>query len=126
MLVLGAFATVALVMAVVGIYAVVSYAVAQRTREIGVRLALGASPVEVGTLVVKSALMAIVPGLVIGGAIAVASANFLRSLLYGVSPFDPLALAAAMVLLGIAAIVSCAIPATRATRVDPLIAMRAE
>jgi putative ABC transport system permease protein len=126
MLVLGAFATVALALAIAGIYAVVSYAVAQRTREIGVRLALGATSQEVRALVLKSAMIAIVPGLAIGAAIAAASSNLLRTLLYGVSPFDPAALGVATVLLAVAALVSSAIPAMRATRVDPLIAMRAE
>ncbi|MBC8089400.1 MAG: ABC transporter permease [Phycisphaerae bacterium] len=121
-----AFAGVALVMAVVGIYAVVSYAVAQRTREIGVRLALGATPVGVRTLVLASAMRAVIPGLMIGAALALASGSLLRNLLYGVSPFDPVALLSAVSSLGLAAVVSSALPAVRATNVDPLIAMRAE
>ncbi|MEP6763933.1 MAG: ABC transporter permease [Gemmatimonadaceae bacterium] len=126
MLVFGAFALVALVMAIVGIHAVVSYAVAQRTREIGVRLALGATPVAVQSLVLKSALAAVIPGLVFGAAFSMAGAGFLRTLLYGVSPFDPIALIAAVAVLGVAALASSALPALRATRVDPLVAMRAE
>lgn len=121
-----AFAAVALVMAVVGIYAVVSYAVAQRTREIGVRLALGATPVGIRSLVLGSAMRAVIPGLMIGAVLAMASASLLRNLLYGVSPFDPVALVSGVALLGAAALVSSALPAVRATRVDPLIAMRAE
>ena len=126
MLVLGAFAAVALLLAIVGIYAVVSYAVAQRTREIGVRLALGATSGQVHALVLGSAMRAVVPGLVAGGALAAASAQALRTMLYGVTPFDIAALAAAIGLLGFAAVVSSLLPALRATRVDPLIAMRAE
>ncbi len=126
MLVLGTFAAVALLLAIVGIYAVVSYAVAQRTREIGVRLALGATAGEVRSLVLGSAMRAVVPGLVVGGAMAIGTAQLLRTLLYGVTPFDATALAGAIGLLGFAAIVSSLLPALRATRVDPLIAMRAE
>jgi ABC-type antimicrobial peptide transport system permease subunit len=126
MLVLGAFATVALLLAVVGIYAVVSYAVAQRTREIGVRLALGATGGQVRVLVLGSAMRAVVPGLIVGAALAAGTAQALRTMLYGVTPFDIAALAAAIGLLGFAAVVSSLLPALRATRVDPLIAMRAE
>jgi putative ABC transport system permease protein len=126
MLVLGAFATVALLLAVVGIYAVVSYAVVQRTREIGVRLALGATAGQVRGLVLSSALKAVVPGLAAGALLAIGTAQALRSLLYGVTPFDAAALAGAIGLLGLAAVVSSLLPAMRATRVDPLIAMRAE
>jgi putative ABC transport system permease protein len=126
MLALGAFAFVALLLAVVGIYAVVSYAVAQRTREIGVRLALGATAGQVRGLVLTSAMRAVVPGLVVGGALAAGTAQALRTMLYGVTPFDLAALAAAIGLLGFAAVVSSLLPALRATRVDPLTAMRAE
>lgn len=121
-----AFAAVALVMAVVGIYAVVSYAVAQRTREIGVRLALGATPVGVRSLVLRSAMRAVVPGLIVGAVLSMGSASLLQNLLYGVSPFDPVALLSGVTLLGLVAVVSSLLPAVRATRVDPLIAMRAE
>jgi putative ABC transport system permease protein len=121
-----AFAAVALVMAIVGIYAVVSYAVAQRTREIGVRLALGATPLGVRTLVLTSAMQAVVPGLVVGALLSFGSASLLRNQLYGISPFDPVALVTGVALLAVAALVSSALPAIRATRVDPLLAMRAE
>ena len=126
MLLIGAFAAVALVMAIVGIYAVVSYAVTQRTREIGVRLALGASPLMVRSLVLSSAMRGVVPGLLAGAALSFVTARLLVNLLYGVSPFDPVALGTALGLLGLAALLSTALPAIRATRVDPLIAMRAD
>lgn len=126
MLVLGAFAGVALLLAIVGIYGVVSYAVAQRTREIGVRLALGATAGQVRGLVLSSAMRAVVPGLLAGGLLAAGTAQALRTLLYGVTPFDVAALAAAIGVLGSAAVVSSLLPAIRATRVDPLIAMQAE
>jgi predicted permease len=126
MLVLGAFAAVALLLAVVGIYAVVAYAVAQRTREIGVRLALGATAGQVRGLVLASAMRAVVPGLAVGALLAAGSAQALRTLLYKVTPFDGAALAAAVGVLGLAAVISSLLPAMRATRVDPLIAMQAE
>ena len=126
MLVLGAFAAIGLLLAVVGIYAVVSYAVAQRTREIGVRLALGATAGQVRGMVLSSAMRSVIPGLAIGALLAAAAAQALRTLLYGVTPFDLLALAGAIGLLGFAAVVSSLLPAMRATRVDPLIAMHSE
>ncbi len=126
MLLLGGFAAIALLLAVVGIYAVVSYTVAQRTREMGVRLALGSSPGRIRWLVLSSSLRAVIPGLCIGVLLAMAGSGALRSLLYGVSPFDAVALGAAVLLLGLAALVSTLLPAVRATRVDPMLAMRAE
>ncbi len=126
MVILGAFAAVALLLAIVGIYAVVSYTVAQRTRELGVRLALGASPARVRAVVMMSSLRSIVPGLVVGALLASASTSAMRTLLYGVSPLDPIALGAAIVVLSVAGIASTLVPAVRATRVDPLIAIRAE
>ncbi|MFN8571407.1 MAG: ABC transporter permease [Gemmatimonadaceae bacterium] len=125
-IVLGVFAAAALLLAVVGIYAVVSYSVSQRTREIGVRLALGATPAYVRALVVGSALRAVVPGLVLGLAIAVADARALRALVFGVSPFDPMALAGALAVLLAAAIISSVWPAQRATRVNPMLAIRSD
>jgi putative ABC transport system permease protein len=126
MVVLGAFAVVAVMLAIVGIYAVVSYTVAQRTRELGVRLALGASPARLRTMVLVSAMRSIVPGLAAGAVLAISATSAMRSLLYGVTPLDPVALGAAVVILAIAGLVSTLRPAIRATRLDPLIAMRAE
>jgi ABC-type antimicrobial peptide transport system permease subunit len=126
MIVLGAFAVVAMLLAIVGIYSVVSYTVAQRTRELGVRLALGASPARVRAMVLVSAMKSIVPGLAAGGVLAIAATSAMRSLLYGVTPLDPIALGAAIVILAIAGLASTLGPAIRATKVDPLIAIRAE
>lgn len=126
MLVLGAFALVALLLSVVGIYAVVAYSVAQRTREMGVRLALGATPGGLRTLVLRGSMAAVLPGLLMGLAMSVALSGALRSLLYGVTRFDALSLGAAVLLLGGAALGSVLIPAMRATRVDPMLAMRAD
>jgi ABC-type antimicrobial peptide transport system permease subunit len=126
MLVLGTFAAIALMLAVAGIYAVISYAVAQRRREIGIRLALGATPAAVRRMVFASATRAIVPGLLVGTGLALAGARALSTLLYGVSPFDAVTLVSSIVALAVAAWLSSALPAMRATRVDPVIAMRAE
>jgi ABC-type antimicrobial peptide transport system permease subunit len=126
MLVLGTFGGLALLLAIVGIYGVVSYAVAQRTREIGVRRALGATPGRVRTLVLRSTLAAVVPGLVLGALLTLVSSRALGAFLYGVSPFDPPTLAIAVGALGAAALVAGLVPAWRAVRVDPLIAMRSE
>jgi predicted permease len=126
MLVLGTFGALALLLAMVGIYGVVSYAVAQRTREIGVRRALGATPARVGGLVLGTTLAAVVPGLLIGAVLALLSSRALGAFLYGVSPFDVGALGLAVGGLGGAAILASLVPAWRAVRVDPLIAMRSE
>ena len=126
MLVLGTFGGLALLLAIVGIYGVVSYSVAQRTREIGVRRALGATPGRVSTLVLGSTLAAVVPGLLLGALLTLANSRTLGALLYGVSPFDLPALTIAVGALGAAALVASLVPAWRAVRVDPLIAMRSE
>jgi putative ABC transport system permease protein len=126
MLVLGAFAALALVLAIVGIYGVVAYTVAQRAREIGVRRALGATTGQLRRLVLGSTLLAIGPGLVAGILLTAAAARALRALLYGVTPLDPLTLAGALLAIAAAGALASLIPAARAARVDPLIAMRAE
>ncbi|MEO8449825.1 MAG: FtsX-like permease family protein, partial [Gemmatimonadota bacterium] len=126
MLVLGTFGALALLLAIVGIYGVISYAVAQRTREFGVRRALGATTGRVSTLVLKSTLAAVVPGLLIGALLTVVNARALGAFLYGVSPFDLPALIMVVAALGAAAVLASLVPAWRALRIDPLIAMRAE
>lgn len=126
MIVLASFAILAVLLAVIGIFAVVSYSVAQRTREIGVRLALGSTPGGVRLMVITDALHAVVPGLLIGAALTMSSAGVLRTMLYGVSPFDPVALVGAVVLLALAAVASSLIPAVRSTRIDPMLAIRGQ
>ena len=126
MLVIAGFALVAFFLSIIGIYSVVSYTVAQRTREIGIRLALGATPGEMRRMVVTTAMRTVVPGLVFGTLLALAASGTLRSLLYGVSPFEPVSLAGAVAVLAVAALASCIVPAMRATRVDPMVAIRAE
>lgn len=124
--VLGFFAEVALLLAGVGIYGVVSYQVAQRTREIGVRLALGAGPGRVLREVIAHGMLPLGVGLVAGVLAAFALTHVLSSLLYEVGPGDPITFASVIVLLAIVALLAILIPARRATRIDPLVAMQAE
>jgi putative ABC transport system permease protein len=122
----GAFAVLALVLAAIGIYGVMSYTVSQRTGEIGVRMALGASPSEVFRLVVGDGLKLAVAGVVLGVAGSFFVTRWLSSLLFGVRPGDPWTfIATSMALLAIAA-AACFVPASRATRVDPIEALRTE
>ena len=122
----GIFATLALVLAVVGIYGVVSYAVAQRTHEIGVRMALGAQRTDVLGMVVRQGMVTTVGGVIVGVLGAVAATRLISSWLYGVEAIDPATFATvSLVLVGIALLASY-VPARRAARVDPLIALRSE
>jgi putative ABC transport system permease protein len=126
MALLGGFALLALVLASIGIYGVMSYSVAQRTREIGVRIALGAQPRDVLRTVLSQALILTVMGLVLGVFGAIALSKFLVTLLFGIKPTDPLTFALVSIVLGTIAIVACFIPARRATKIDPLVALKAE
>jgi putative ABC transport system permease protein len=123
---LGAFAALGTVLALIGIYGVVSYAVGMRTREIGVRVAMGAQRNDVLNLVIRHGLGIAAVGVAIGFAAALALTRFLSALLYGVTARDPWTFAGAAVLLTCAAVAACIVPATRATRVDPLVALRHE
>jgi putative ABC transport system permease protein len=123
---LGIFALLALVMATVGLYAVMSFAVAQRTHEIGVRMALGAQTRVVFVMVMKQGLRLICPGLILGLIGAFAVTRLLSQMLYGVAASDPLTYALVAGLLLATALVACIVPALRATKVDPLVALRHE
>ena len=123
---LGAFGAVALFLAAIGLYGVVSYNVEQRTREVGLRMALGARMTDVLRLVLGQGMRLALVGVVIGGLGAAAVARVLSSLLYGVSALDPVAYGAAVVLLLAVALAANWLPARRAARVDPMIALRTE
>jgi ABC-type antimicrobial peptide transport system permease subunit len=126
MMLLAAFGAVAFALAVVGVYGVVSYVVAQRTREIGIRVALGARRSQVLRLVVSGAMRPVVAGLAIGWIGAVFAARLLGSLLYSVQPGDPAVVGGTAALLAAAAIAASLVPGARATRVNPITVLKAE
>jgi ABC-type antimicrobial peptide transport system permease subunit len=124
MLLLGSFAVIALVLAVGGVYAMVAYAVNQRTHELAVRVALGARPAEVVGTVMTRGLAAVGVGLAIGVLFALGLGRLISALLYGVSARDPAIYVAAPVVLGVVAVLSALVPALRASRIDPIVALR--
>jgi putative ABC transport system permease protein len=126
LLLLGIFGATALLLAIVGIYGVISFQVAQRTQEIGVRIALGATAENVVRLVVQQGLLLAALGVALGLAGALAATRLMRSLLYGVTATDPVTFLAVTVLLAVATILACFLPASHAARVDPVIALRAD
>jgi putative ABC transport system permease protein len=122
----GFFGFLAALLAAIGLYGVISYMVVQRTKEIGIRMAIGAERVDVLRLILREAGMLTVAGLLIGAALALASAQAAKSLLYGLTPRDPLTLVAAVALLSAVAAFASFWPAYRASKLDPLIALRYE
>ena len=126
MLLLGIFAVIALVLAAVGIYGVMSYAVARRTHEIGIRISLGASRGNVLLLIIRQGLTLALVGSAVGLVSAFMLARLMTKLLYGVAPTDPATFAGVAALLIAVALLACYIPARRAMRIDPVIAMRCE
>jgi predicted permease len=120
------FAGLALVLAAVGLYAVLAYAVSQRRAEIGIRMALGAKPGQVVRLVLTGGLQLVAIGLVVGLAGAAGAARLIRTLLFNVQPLDPLVYGGVAVLFAVVATLACLIPSMRAARIDPLLALRAD
>jgi len=126
MILLGLFAGIALLLAAVGIYGAVAYSVAQRTGEIGVRIALGAQAKDVLRLILGQGMMPVVVGLATGLAVALALGRLLRTQLYQISPHNPTLLFTTAVVLALVALLACLVPARRAAHVDPIQALRAE
>jgi ABC-type antimicrobial peptide transport system permease subunit len=126
MLLLGIFASVALALAVVGVHGILTYTVAQRKREIGIRMALGADRRKVQQLILGRGVLLTMGGLGIGLIGALVGTRAMRSLLFAVSPTDPGTIAAVGILLAVVAVVASYLPARRAAKVDPMEALRAE
>ncbi|MGB7846747.1 MAG: ABC transporter permease [Candidatus Acidiferrum sp.] len=126
MLLLGLFATVALALATIGIYGVMAYLVNQGTREIGIRMALGATQRDILSLVLRQGLALALSGVAIGLASAFLLARFIRSLLFGVEATDPLIFCGISTLLGLIALLACYIPARRASQIDPMVSLRCD
>ena len=124
--VLGSFGLLALAIATIGIYGVTAYSVAQRTREIGVRMALGAEAIDVVKLIVRQGMTLTLAGLAIGLVGAWAMTRLMASVLYGVSATDAGTFVVVPLLLALVTLIACYLPARRATKVDPMIALRCE
>lgn len=122
----GGFSLVAVALGMLGVYGLMTYTVTQRTREIGIRMALGAREAQVAAMVVRRAIALTAAGLGLGLALAMAAARWLSTLLFGVTAADPVALVGTCVLLAAAAVAASYAPARRAARVDPAMALRSE
>jgi predicted permease len=125
-IVLGIFGVLAMVLAATGLFALMAYAVARRTREIGIRMALGARPLQVLSSVLRRTLVLCAVGISIGAIITLAAARLLSAILYGVSPRDPATYATAILLMALVALLACWNPAARSIRIDPARTLREE
>jgi putative ABC transport system permease protein len=125
-LVFGLFAGLALLLASIGLYGLIAYSVAQRVREFGIRTALGAAPRSILALVLREGAILIALGIALGLAGSLASARLLQGLLFATSPHDPAIYFGAPLILAAVTLLACLLPARRATRVDPIIALRSE
>jgi ABC-type antimicrobial peptide transport system permease subunit len=120
------FSAMALLLAAAGIYGVLAGSVTERTREFGVRAAFGATPASITRLVLRDGAVLTAAGLAIGGASALLLSRYLRALLYGVEAWDPVSIALAVAAITLVALAACIVPARRATRTDPVTALRAD
>jgi putative ABC transport system permease protein len=123
---MGIFASIGLVLVTIGVYSVLAYTAARRTHEIGIRMALGAESGDVLKLVIKMGLRLVLLGVGIGLAVSLGAVKFITTLLWGVSPYDPVTLIVVPLLLLTTGLIACWVPARRAARVDPLVALRYE
>ena len=120
------FALIALLLAAIGLSAVIAHSVSQRTKEIGVRMAIGAAAKDIRRMVLREGMLPVAIGMILGLAASLAVNRILQSQLVGVSPYDPATMASAPVLLIVVALLACQIPARRAMHVDPVVALRQE
>ena len=120
------FGVLALLLASIGLYGVMAYAVVRRTKEIGIRMALGAQPAAVRWMVLRDTLLLVIVGVVIGIPVALATTRFISGLLYGLTPTDPISVSIAVLILVVSAILAGFLPARTASRVDPLVALKYE
>jgi ABC-type antimicrobial peptide transport system permease subunit len=126
MTVISGFALLALVLCASGIYGIISFTTSQRTREIGVRMALGADGPTIRRMVLREGSIVILAGLIAGAIGAAVSSRFLQTLLFEIRPGDPLTILAVSLALGLVGLAACYVPARRATRIDPLVALRTD